>query len=98
MKKQYLKPPRKVTPRERMTIIELFTNKAGTPGEIARAMGRPPQTVYSVLVRAGLWQTNARKEPREIKLPDPVLVEPGTITMIRGPKRSLWQRIKDFFA
>jgi len=38
-------------------------------------------------------------DPEQLKmsLPEPVLVEPGSITIIRGPERSLWQRIKEFF-
>jgi len=42
-------------------------------------------------------QANPAPAP-EIKLPEPVRVEAGTITMIRAPRRSLWQRIVDFFA
>lgn len=36
--------------------------------------------------------------PAPIQLPEPTLVEAGTITMIRAPRRSLWDRVRDFFS
>lgn len=97
--KQGIKRTR-VTKQERMTIVSLYSAGAGNPYEIAKAINRPAGTVYGVLERAGLYETKHRKpkEPAQVKLPEPTLVEPGTITLIRGPRRSLWQRIKDFFA
>lgn len=90
----------RVTKQERMTIVSLYSAGAGSAYEIAKAVGRPTSTVYAVLRKAGLHEVKSRnpKEPAPIKLPEPTLVEAGTITMIRGPRRSLWQRIKDFFA
>lgn len=58
------------------------------------------------LVGKALYDTMQRQKAKAkspapkaaVKLPEPKLVEAGTITLIRGPRRSLWQRIKDFFA
>jgi len=126
-RKRKSSPRRKVSPQERMTIIQLWTSGQGKVQEIADAMRRPTSTIYNVLMSAGLWPGYddyakagttpdrnkdtpglARKQPKpvikivkdkppKIVMPEPTPVEAGTITMIRGPKRSLWQRIKDFF-
>lgn len=120
-------PHRRVSPKERMTVIQLWTSGQGKVNEIAEAMRRPKSTIYNILMSAGLWPgfddytkagsradhyadkpglakrqpkpaiKIAPAEPPKIRLPEPTLVEAGTITLIRGPKRSLWQRIKDFF-
>lgn len=42
-------------------------------------------------------EENFRPRPKPVPMPEPKVVEAGTITMIRAPRRSLWQRIKDFF-
>lgn len=105
-KKRKSTPHRKVTPNERMTIIQLWTSGQGKVLEIARAMRRHPSTVYSVLVSAGLWPgiddyTKAGNAPARHPakpLTERRQPEPETITLIRGPQRSLWQRIKDFFS
>ena len=77
-----------------------------TTSEIAKLVERKPETVRNHLIKAGLWQRqkgnhgprNRTYQAAPVAMPEPKLVEAGTITMIRGPKRSLWQRIKDFFA
>lgn len=89
-----------VTEQERRSILVLYSHKASGP-EIAKAMSRSTSTIYRVLEQAGVHERVERvkrNDPPEIKLPEPTPVEPGTITLIRGPQRSLWQRIKDFFA
>lgn len=91
----------RVTRAERKMIIGLYTSGNTNIAEIARAMSRPKTTVYSVLEKAGVHEPKKQTKPRapkQIILPEPTPVEPGSITLIRGPRRSLWERIKDFFA
>lgn len=94
-----------LTPAERKTIIEKFKQGLTAP-EIAKLVEREPETIRRHLTKAGLWESKSGKgapkyrtyQAAPVSMPEPKLVEAGTITMIRGPRRSLWQRIKDFWS
>lgn len=40
----------------------------------------------------------AKPEPKPEPTIEPTIVPPGSITLIRAPRRSLWERVRDFFA
>lgn len=94
----------KVTTEERKTMVGLYSSGAGDIREIATAMKRPKSTVYNVLQKAGVWETGKTRKPApakpapKVEMPQPTLVPPGSIELIAVRRRSLWQRIKDFFA
>lgn len=94
----------KVTPAERKTIVNLYAGGAGNINEIARAMKRPKSTVYNIIQRSGVWERTRKKRTvpakpaPKVEIPKPTLVPSGSIELIAVRRRSLWQRIKDFFA
>ena len=104
-------PRRHVSPAERMTIIQLWMSGQGKVHEIAEAMGRPPSTIYNVLIQAGLWpgfddytKAGARNykggtpQPKPKSYPSAPVDKPMAVEMIEPPKQTVWQRVLAFFS
>lgn len=102
---------RRVSPAERMTIIQLWTTGQGKVTQIADAMRRPPSTIYNVLIQAGLWpgfddytQAGSRTykggapQPKPKSYPRNPVDKPMAVEMIEPPKLTVWQRIQAFFS
>jgi transposase-like protein len=103
----------RTTQEQKREIIELWTSGAGKVNEIAKTMNMPTSTVYGVLYRSGIWpgydnyaagiahlieSREQNRKAEDVKAhSQPKVVDRAEITMIRGPKRSLWQRIREFF-
>jgi len=93
---------RKTYPEVVALAIRLH-QKGFTYEEIGRSLHCSRALVQNWLTYERVARANQAKEKKAeakaepIKMPEPQLVEAGTITMIRAPKRSLLERIKGFF-
>lgn len=100
---------KRTTKEQKLKIIELWTTGAGKVDEIARTMNMPTSTVYGVLYRSGLWpgydnyahgvarMLERREKEKQAKQKEDEAVQEHVITLISAPKRTLMQRIREFF-